>query len=183
MLRLALLLLPLLSFAADQAVMEDVDSNNTQEGSLNTNTVGSTVSSNNQTEDRSVSNTYNGAGSSSDMPVGSAIAPTYMKVAAISRMCESLDVWRSMFLSGTPCPMLNNGKLIVGKRAFLLMKRQPETYIPDYGRVKMLRRWDHDKDEWVMIPKYNKHQAWYNNLLANGDADESQNADSGESGH
>ena len=63
MLRLALLLLPLLSFAADEAVMEDVDSNNTQEGSLNTNTVGSTVSSNNQTEDRSVSNTYNGAGS------------------------------------------------------------------------------------------------------------------------
>ena len=228
MLRLALLLLPLLSFAADQAVMEDVDSNNTQEGSLNTNTVGSTVSSNNSTDDRSVSNTYNGAGSSSDMPVGSAIAPTYMstgietclqgqgsslqtgivgftrgnyaadedcnrrrdskmlsdlgmKVAAISRMCESLDVWRSMFLSGTPCPMLNNGKLIVGKRAFLLMKRQPETYIPDYGRVKMLRRWDHDKDEWIMIPKYNKHQAWYNNLLANGDTDESQNADSGES--
>ena len=43
MLRLALLLLPLLSFAADEAVMEDVDSNNTQEGSLNTNTVGSTV--------------------------------------------------------------------------------------------------------------------------------------------
>ena len=74
MLRLALLLLPLLSFAADEAVMEDVDSNNTQEGSLNTNTVGSTVSSNNQTEDRSVSNTYNGAGSSSDMPVGSAIS-------------------------------------------------------------------------------------------------------------
>ena len=52
MLRLALLLLPLLSFAADEAVMEDVDSNNTQEGSLNTNTVGSTVSSNNQTEDQ-----------------------------------------------------------------------------------------------------------------------------------
>ena len=78
MLRLALLLLPLLSFAADQAVMEDVDCNNTQEGSLNTNTVGSTVSSNNSTDDRSVSNTYNGAGSSSNMPVGSAIAPTYM---------------------------------------------------------------------------------------------------------
>ena len=58
MLRLALLLLPLLSFAADEAVMEDVDSDNTQEGSLNTNTVGSTVSSNNSTDDRSVSNTY-----------------------------------------------------------------------------------------------------------------------------
>ena len=78
MLRLVLLLLHLLSFAADEAVMDDVDSNNNQEGSLNTNTVGSTVSSNNQSEDRSVSNTYNGAGSSSDMPVGSAIAPSYM---------------------------------------------------------------------------------------------------------
>lgn len=228
MLRLILLIMPVLSFAADQAVMDDVDSNNTQEGSLNTSTVNSTVSSNNQTEDRSISNTYNGAGSSSEMPVGSAIAPTYMstgvetclqgqggslqtgivgltrgnykadedcnrrrdskmlsdlgmKVAAISRMCESLDVWRSMFLSGTPCPMLDNGKLIVGKRAFLLMRREPETYIPDYGRVKMLRKWDHEKDDWVMIPKYNKHQAWYNDLLANGDADEGQNADSGES--
>jgi len=228
MLRLALLLLPLLSFAAEQAVIDGFDSNNAQDGSLNTNTVDSTVSSNNQSEDRSVSNTYNGAGSSSDIPVGSAIAPSYMsngietclqgrgsslqtnilgftrgsyaadedcnrrrdskvlsdlgmKVAAISRMCESLEVWRSMFLSGTPCPMLNASKLIVGKRAFLLMKRQPETYIPDYGRVKMLRRWDHDKDEWVVTPRYNKHQAWYNKLLANGDVDEGQNVDSGES--
>ena len=65
---LLLLMLPLLSFAADQAVMGDTtDSDNSQEGSLNTNTVGSTVSSHNQTEDRSISNTYNGAGSSSNV--------------------------------------------------------------------------------------------------------------------
>ena len=38
-----------------------------------------------------------------------------------------------MFLNRTPCPILSNGKLVVGKRAFLVMKRQPETYIPDYG--------------------------------------------------
>jgi len=56
-----------------------------------------------------------------------------MKVAAVARMCESLEVWKSMFVSGTPCPILSNGKLVVGKRAFLVMKRQPETYIPDYG--------------------------------------------------
>lgn len=56
-----------------------------------------------------------------------------MKVAAVARMCESLDVWRSMFLSGTPCPILQGQKLVVGKRAFLVMKSQPETYIPDYG--------------------------------------------------
>jgi len=179
---LLILMLPLLSFAADEAIM--ADSENTQEGSLNTNTVGSTVSSNNQSEDRSISNTYNGAGSSSDMPVGSAIAPTYMsngietclqgqgsslqtgivgitrgnyksdedcnrrrdskvlsdlgmKVAAIARMCEDVHVWRSMFVSGTPCPILSGSKLVVGKRAFLLMKREPELYIPDYGKIKM----------------------------------------------
>ena len=57
-----------------------------------------------------------------------------MKVAAVARMCEAVEVWRSMFLSGTPCPILSNGKLVVGKRAVLIMKRQPETYIPDYNK-------------------------------------------------
>ncbi len=57
-----------------------------------------------------------------------------MKVAAVARMCEAIEVWKSMFLSGTPCPILSNGKLVVGKRAMLVMKRQPETYIPDYNK-------------------------------------------------
>jgi ABC-type phosphate transport system substrate-binding protein len=57
---------------------ESTNSENNQDGSLNTNTVDSTVSSNNNSTDQSTSNTYNGAGSSSDMPVGSAIAPSYM---------------------------------------------------------------------------------------------------------
>lgn len=73
-----------------------------------------------------------------------------MKVAAIARMCEDVKVWRSMFVSGTPCPILNNGQLIVGKRAFLVMKMEPETYIPDYGTVKK---------------KLTSNQIWYNNLL------------------
>lgn len=157
------------------------DSSNDQDGSLNTNTVDSTVSSNNVNEDKSVSNTYNGSGSSSEIPVGSAIAPSYMsngletclvgtsgsfqtavigvsrgkyksdqecnrrrdskmladlgmKVAAIGRLCQNNQVWRSMFVSGTPCPILKNGRLIVGKKAFLVMKMQPETYIPDYNK-------------------------------------------------
>ncbi len=55
-----------------------------------------------------------------------------------------------MFVSGTPCPILNNGQLIVGKRAFLVMKMEPETYIPDYGTVKK---------------KLTSNQIWYNNLL------------------
>ena len=59
-----------------------------------------------------------------------------MKVAAVARMCQSTEVWRSMFQSGTPCPILSNGKLVVGKRAFLVMKTQPELYIPDYKKNK-----------------------------------------------
>ena len=57
-----------------------------------------------------------------------------MKVPAIALMCQSLSVWKAMLVSGTPCPMLSNGKLVVGKRAFLMMKRQPEVYIPDYNK-------------------------------------------------
>ena len=59
-----------------------------------------------------------------------------MKVAAVARMCQSTEVWRSMFQSGTPCPILSSGKLVVGKRAFLVMKTQPELYIPDYKKNK-----------------------------------------------
>lgn len=71
-----------------------------------------------------------------------------MKVAAVARMCESVEVWRSMFISGTPCPILSNGRLIVGKRAFLIMKMNPETYIPDYNK---------------------KTKEWYNKILQIGE--------------
>ena len=70
------------------------------------------------------------------------LADLGMKVAAVARMCEATEVWRSMFLSGTPCPLLLNGKLVVGRRAVLAMKRQPEVYIPDYNK---------DTKEWYNI--------------------------------
>jgi len=73
-----------------------------------------------------------------------------MKVSAVARMCQSTDVWKAMFISGTPCPILNNGKLVAGKRAMLVMKRQPETYIPDYSK---------------------KTKDWYNNVLNIGGED------------
>ena len=57
-----------------------------------------------------------------------------MKVAAVSRMCESLEVWKAMFVSGTPCPILQNSKLVAGKRAYIAMKMNPEIFIPDYNR-------------------------------------------------
>lgn len=57
-----------------------------------------------------------------------------MKVAAVSRMCESLEVWKAMFVSGTPCPILQNSKLVAGKRAYIAMKMNPEIFIPNYNR-------------------------------------------------
>lgn len=55
-----------------------------------------------------------------------------MNVAAVSLLCQDETVWRSMFVSGTPCPLLVGGKLVVGKAAFMAMKTSPEVYIPDY---------------------------------------------------
>jgi hypothetical protein len=55
-----------------------------------------------------------------------------MKVAAVSRLCSSIDVFKAMIMAGSPCPILQNSRLVVGKRAFLAMKTQPEIYIPDY---------------------------------------------------
>lgn len=59
-----------------------------------------------------------------------------MKVAAVARMCQHPEVWRAMFISGTPCPILQGGKLVVGKRAYLTLKSLPTLHIPDYKKDK-----------------------------------------------
>lgn len=193
------------------AVFAD-DTNNSQEGSLNTSNVQSTVSSNNTTTDTSTTNHYNGAGSSSEMPVGSAISPTYMsngqdtclkgsggslqtvgvgissgeyevdpncdrrrdakllsdlgmKVAAVARMCEDEIVWKSMFMSGTPCPLQQGGRLVVGKRAYLLMKNSPEVFIPAYGKIGR---------------KLTDTQLWFNAALGIGIESNEEDTDDGE---
>ena len=214
----------LIAFAQEEP-MGDTDSDNVQDGSLNTNTVGSVVSSNNNSKDDSVSNTYNGAGSSSSMPVGSAIAPSYMsngmetclqgsgrsiqtgligytdgsyekdldcnrrrdsrllsdlgmKVAAISRLCQgSVETFRAMMMSATPCPLIASGKLIVGKRAFLLMKTQPNLYIPDYGEVHMSKHALITKRP--KFPKYTPTQKWYNQILGIGVTENEESEESG----
>ena len=213
------LLFLMLMLATSAAASESTNSENNQDGSLNTNTVDSTVSSNNNSTDQSVSNTYNGAGSSSDMPVGSAIAPSYMsngietclqgtgssiqtgivgytsgnykvdeycnrrrnakvlsdlgmKVAAIAVMCADEAVFRAMFVSGTPCPLVKGGRLVVGRRAFLLMKMQPSLYIPDYGEVKFYRRATYSKKE--PVKRYNDTQVWYNSILGIGVENETE---------
>jgi len=202
------------------------DSANNQDGSLNTNTVASTVSSNNNSNDKSESNTYNGAGSSSSIPVGSAIAPSYMsngletclsgtgssiqtgvigftsgkyktddycnrrrnakvlsdlgmKVAAIAVMCDDTDVFKAMFVSGTPCPVVKSGRLVVGRRAFLLMKMQPELYIPEYGQVRMSKHPTFSKKP--AFPAYTPVQEWYNQILGIGEEDDKEEIANGES--
>tara|TARA_R100000081_G_C4797641_1_gene161951 strand:- start:16 stop:651 length:636 start_codon:yes stop_codon:yes gene_type:complete len=59
-----------------------------------------------------------------------------MKIAAITRMCQSDDVWFSMFESGTPCPLIVGGKVVAGKNAYLMMKRKPELFVRGYEEKK-----------------------------------------------
>ena len=55
-----------------------------------------------------------------------------MKIAAIGLMCEDEATWEAMFRSQSPCPFVLNGKLVVGKQAYLVMKQNPEFLIPNY---------------------------------------------------
>lgn len=59
-----------------------------------------------------------------------------MKVAAVSLMCQNPNVWRAMFMSATPCPIIKNGKLVVGRSALLEIKQNPELHIVDYSENK-----------------------------------------------
>tara|TARA_R100000657_G_C4657626_1_gene101517 strand:+ start:411 stop:1037 length:627 start_codon:yes stop_codon:yes gene_type:complete len=59
-----------------------------------------------------------------------------MKIAAITRMCQSNKVWLSMFESGTPCPLIVGGKVVAGKNAYLMMKRKPSLFVVGYEKNK-----------------------------------------------
>ena len=59
-----------------------------------------------------------------------------MNIAAVALMCRDTHVWRSMFQSGTPCPITINGKLVVGRAAYYTMKKDPGLFIPDYKENK-----------------------------------------------
>lgn len=147
-----------------------------------------------------VNKTYNGAGSGSQMPASSAISPSLMssgqqsclrsitggvqaigfgissgkymqdeecnrrlnsitlanlgmKVAAVSLMCSDAAVWRALYLSATPCPILKGGRLLVGRNALLEIKSNPALWIPDYE----------------------EDQGFYDQLLAGGNEDVTEN--------
>lgn len=57
-----------------------------------------------------------------------------LKVAAVSMLCQSEEVYKSMLLAGSPCPFISGGRLVAGKRGLMLIKQKPELYIPDYKK-------------------------------------------------
>lgn len=60
-----------------------------------------------------------------------------MSVASVSLMCQKIEVWMAMFTAGTPCPLLVNAKLVVGRNAYLVMRQNPTIHIPDYLQRKV----------------------------------------------
>ena len=78
-----------------------------------------------------------------------------MKVASVSLMCQNAQVWRAMFMSATPCPIIRGGRLLVGKMALLEVKSNPAMWIPDYKE---------DKE-------------FYDELLAGGNSNEVEESD------
>ena len=110
-----------------------------------------------------------------------------MKVASIALMCQDESVWEAMFISGTPCPILVNSRLVAGRAAYLAIKQNPEMYIPNYGKVyikkepfQVCRRnkytkkiIDCDEIEYKTEKTYNDRQKFYNTILSiNGNIDE-----------
>ena len=51
-----------------------------------------------------------------------------MKVSAISLLCDDPDIFEAMLRSGTPCPVLHEGKSLIGKEAMkvILESRKSE---------------------------------------------------------
>lgn len=59
-----------------------------------------------------------------------------MKVAAVSLMCKgNKDIWVAMYNSATPCPVLVNGKSLIGADAINYYENNPEER-PDYEDIK-----------------------------------------------
>lgn len=55
-----------------------------------------------------------------------------LKVAAVSLMCQDPQIFLAALTASTPCPITRHGKLVVGRRVYLIIKQAPDLYIPDY---------------------------------------------------
>lgn len=96
-----------------------------------------------------------------------------MTVAAIALMCEEVRVWEAMFRSQSPCPFTINGRLIVGKQAYLMMKQNPESLIPNYNQNKeyydTVLGIGREDDEEVSAGDYVSISEQYRSSLRNND--------------
>ena len=65
-----------------------------------------------------------------------------LQISGISIMCSNPVVYKSMALANTPCPLVSikTGKLLIGREAFLEMRKNPDVYIVGYRSDK--RFWD-----------------------------------------
>ena len=59
-----------------------------------------------------------------------------LKISAVSLMCQDPDVYKAMMVSGSPCPLVERGKIVVGRRSYLKLKENPELHIPMYTENK-----------------------------------------------
>jgi len=60
-----------------------------------------------------------------------------LKVASVSLLCQDPSVYKALLASGSPCPTVVRGKMVVGRNNYLLLKQEGrEIYIPDYNDSK-----------------------------------------------
>lgn len=65
-----------------------------------------------------------------------------LQISAISVLCADPDVFKSMVLANTPCPVndFDTGKLLMGKNALLKYRENPAIYVVGYEDNKLF--WD-----------------------------------------
>ena len=61
-----------------------------------------------------------------------------LRLAAISRLCDSPLIFRALLTSSTPCPIVVRGKIVIGRRAYLTISEAPARYIADYEENREL---------------------------------------------
>jgi len=81
-----------------------------------------------------------------------------LQVSGISVMCQNPQVFRSMAMAGTPCPVysITERKLLLGFEAYAIMRENPGTYIPDYAADRGF--WDQLLLIGQELPQYEEPQ-------------------------
>jgi hypothetical protein len=61
-----------------------------------------------------------------------------MKVSSISILCDDPKVFDAMYRSGTPCPIIHEGKSVIGEEAMRIITKRRE---PTNDKVEQYRRY------------------------------------------